>query len=218
MIDLFVRLGAIGWPLLGISVMALALLFVALARVAGGIAGRVDVRAEIERAVAAGNPAAARTPAARLPDTAGEAVRLVLDHASWCRADREDLVSANVGSLKRRLLAPLGGLHLAAIVSPLLGLLGTVLGMVVAFRDMAETAGPITPAVLADGLWQALLTTIVGLVIALPSLVAAHVLKLWVTARIADLAEFLSRLSLLLDRSTAPPSGLDALAQQRAAE
>ncbi len=64
-------------------------------------------------------------------------------------------------------------LQVIAVVSPLLGLLGTVLGMVDIFN--AVTRGGLgNPQMLAQGISKALITTVVGLIIAIPSLVAYH--------------------------------------------
>ncbi|MDW3224264.1 MAG: MotA/TolQ/ExbB proton channel family protein [Paracoccaceae bacterium] len=57
-----------------------------------------------------------------------------------------------------------------AVVSPLLGLLGTVLGMIEAFRALELAGGGANAAVLAGGIWQALLTTAAGLGVAIPAL------------------------------------------------
>jgi biopolymer transport protein ExbB len=58
-------------------------------------------------------------------------------------------------------------------VAPLLGLLGTVLGMIQTFSRLSSAQGAIDMTTLADGIWQALLTTAAGLLIAIPA-VAAH--------------------------------------------
>ena len=65
---------------------------------------------------------------------------------------------------------------LAAIshLAPLLGLLGTVLGMVLAFAKIEGLQGAMKPADLAGGIWQALLTTVFGLVVAIPCMAAYH--------------------------------------------
>ena len=57
-----------------------------------------------------------------------------------------------------------------ATISPLLGLLGTVVGMITAFTGLTETAGA-NPDLLAAGISQALITTAFGLLIAVPGLV-----------------------------------------------
>lgn len=68
-------------------------------------------------------------------------------------------------------------LRLIAVVSPLLGLMGTVLGMVDVFR-VVSTQAAVDPALLAGGIWEALITTIMGLAVAVPALVFHHLLSL----------------------------------------
>lgn len=57
-------------------------------------------------------------------------------------------------------------------ITPLLGLLGTVLGMIKAFMVIQEMGGKVNAAVLAGGIWEAMLTTALGLAVALPVMVA----------------------------------------------
>ena len=63
------------------------------------------------------------------------------------------------------------------MVSPLLGLLGTILGMVTVFRTIAENSAP-NAAQLAAGIWEALITTIMGLCVAIPMLMFYYYLML----------------------------------------
>jgi biopolymer transport protein ExbB len=62
----------------------------------------------------------------------------------------------------------IGWLSLISNVAPMMGLLGTVSGMVLAFHTIATSGGQANPADLADGISQALLTTLFGLVVAIP--------------------------------------------------
>lgn len=62
-----------------------------------------------------------------------------------------------------------------AQVSTLMGLLGTVIGMVIAFQVIerkATSADPVSPGDLAGGIWQALITTVAGLEVAIPTILA----------------------------------------------
>ena len=59
-------------------------------------------------------------------------------------------------------------LEVIATLAPLLGLFGTVLGMIEAFKAMELAGAQVDPAVLSGGIWQALLTTAVGLGVAIP--------------------------------------------------
>ncbi|MDD5246979.1 MAG: MotA/TolQ/ExbB proton channel family protein [Candidatus Omnitrophica bacterium] len=73
----------------------------------------------------------------------------------------------------------LNALATIAHVSPLLGLLGTVTGMVTCFQTIQAKAvsfHPVSPGDLAGGIWEALLTTVAGLVVAIPTFVAYNYL------------------------------------------
>lgn len=77
-----------------------------------------------------------------------------------------------------------------ATISPLLGLLGTVLGMITAFNDIASSAAMGRPELLAVGISEALITTAAGLVVAIPSLV----LYLFFNARVDALVIEIDRI------------------------
>ena len=68
----------------------------------------------------------------------------------------------------RELRKNLRGLEVIATISPLMGLLGTVVGMVKAFNKVAQYKGQVDPSLLAGGIWEALLTTAAGLALAIP--------------------------------------------------
>jgi biopolymer transport protein ExbB len=79
----------------------------------------------------------------------------------------EDAGHLEVPVLERRLSA----LATCASVAPLLGLLGTVQGMIVCFAQIQYKKGQVNPGDLAEGIANALITTAAGLVIAIPALV-----------------------------------------------
>lgn len=89
--------------------------------------------------------------------------------------ERAEAEAHRVGSLElQRLEKHLGVLSFFAQVAPLLGLLGTVVGMVSLFMSLQGAgAGNVEVAQLASGIWKALLTTAAGLSVAVPAL-AAH--------------------------------------------
>lgn len=68
--------------------------------------------------------------------------------------------------------AGLRALELIATTAPLLGLLGTVLGMIEAFQALQETGNRADAGALAGGIWEALLTTAAGMAVAIPAGVA----------------------------------------------
>ncbi|WP_372771622.1 MotA/TolQ/ExbB proton channel family protein [Pseudoalteromonas sp.] len=76
-------------------------------------------------------------------------------------------------SLQQKVMAwrkRLAFLSLVGTLSPLMGLFGTVWGLVVMFQSIAQSEQAVTPALLADGLWEAMYSTMAGLAIAMPCL------------------------------------------------
>jgi biopolymer transport protein ExbB len=64
----------------------------------------------------------------------------------------------------------------AAAIAPLLGFLGTVLGMISAFQQIQALEGNVNPSVLASGIWEALVTTAAGLAVGILALFAYNFL------------------------------------------
>lgn len=85
-----------------------------------------------------------------------------------------------------RLMRRVEYLSVIASIAPMLGLLGTVVGMVMAFKQVAETQGAARPAELAEGIYTALVTTVAGLMIAIPSLAAFAMLRNRVDELVAE--------------------------------
>ena len=98
--------------------------------------------------------------------------------------------AAEGGRIAQRMNAAVDWLADIAAIAPLVGLLGTVLGMFKAFGGIASevTAGA-KPVVLAQGVSQAIVTTIFGLAIAIPALVAYAVFRRRAQKRIAEIEE-----------------------------
>jgi len=89
-----------------------------------------------------------------------------------------------------RLEKNLPALATIAHISPLLGLLGTVTGMVRCFQTIQAKAAsfhPVSPGDLAGGIWEALLTTVAGLIVAIPAFVAYNYLVNRVNTFILDM-------------------------------
>jgi len=106
-----------------------------------------------------------RNPIARVMETA---VRNGNDPRLSDALVREEVVRVGAGYLEA-LRSHLRGLELIGGLSPLLGLLGTVLGMIEAFRRLEEAGSRVDPALLSGGIWEALLTTAVGMAVAIPA-------------------------------------------------
>ncbi len=89
----------------------------------------------------------------------------------------------------------LGILASIAGIAPMLGFLGTVTGLLLAFQSVATAAGQPSPVDLADGIWEALVTTVFGLVVGIPT-AAAYNYLVNQTQAIASMYERIARDSL----------------------
>ena len=86
--------------------------------------------------------------------------------------EKEKLIARAGSRIIRQFDKNLRGLAIIGNIAPLLGLLGTVTGMIKAFIKIQELGGRVDASVLAGGIWEALITTAFGLSIAIPTLVA----------------------------------------------
>ncbi|TWT96839.1 Biopolymer transport protein ExbB [Botrimarina colliarenosi] len=147
----------------------------------------------------------------------GEVVAAALDEATelaassepaWPAVEKamEDAAEAAASRLLRRIdyLAVIGNL------APMVGLLGTVVGMLFAFREVAATQGAATAAELAGGIYEALVTTVGGLLVAIPALGVYAVLRNRVDAIAAEVIAQAESATRPLKRalSTAAPTRL----------
>ncbi len=119
----------------------------------------------------------------------------------------EDVSLFEIPKLENRFTA----LATIAHITPLLGLLGTVTGMTGSFhmiQQRAATLNPVTPGDLAGGTWEALLTTVAGLMVAIPTYVAYRYLISRVNDFVLEMeraaTELLSFLSHVAESRSAP--------------
>ncbi len=130
-----------------------------------------------------------RHPAAPVLDTAIRGVGRMGATSALLREEVERVAARELAQL-RRLLRPL---EVIAALSPLLGLFGTVLGMIDAFQALEGAGNRVNPAVLSGGIWEALLTTAVGLGVAIPAMAAFHVLDRVVDGVAGDIEDAVTR-------------------------
>lgn len=90
------------------------------------------------------------------------------------REEQEKMISRAGTRIIREMEKHLRGLVIIGNIAPLLGLLGTVTGMIKTFIKIQESGGRADASVLAGGIWEALVTTAAGLSVAIPALVAYH--------------------------------------------
>ena len=156
-------------------------------------------RQRVEEALRAADVAAARAAVAAADDAIGRTLDRGLQAfpggGDRVRAVTQETAQQEVAGLERGL----GALAVVGQVAPLLGLLGTVVGLMRAFRAASE-AEHVTPALLADGIYHALGTTAAGLCVAIPAWIAYAALSGVIGRLIAQLEAAAGELPLWCER------------------
>ena len=127
---------------------------------------------------------------------------------------REEILRCG-GDALESLRAGLRPLEVIATLAPLLGLFGTVLGMIEAFHQLELAGNRVDPAVLSGGIWKALVTTAVGLGVAIPIVAILN----WLERRVERLAHEMSSIVtrvFTVDLSEEPLEVNDAPSHHRA--
>ena len=96
----------------------------------------------------------------------------------------EDAADERTGKLLRKI----EHLNIIANIAPMLGLLGTVMGMVNSFNQISVSVGGVDPRRLAAGIFEALMTTVMGLIVAIPALYAFGIFRNRVDAIVSEAA------------------------------
>lgn len=183
--------GPIGLAIVGLLLLAsfatLALIVEQVVSLRFGRLAPDGLASRVRKAVSTGDLATAlrhchaepsflgRVVAAGVAELSGRRVTPESARSAWADAEKamEEVAEAETARLHRRVdyLSTIGNL------APMLGLLGTVFGMILAFRQVAATEGAASAAELASGIYQALVTTVGGLIVAIPSLGAYALLR-----------------------------------------
>jgi biopolymer transport protein ExbB len=166
--------------LLAMSVVAVAIVGLKLWQFR---AVRLSDRAPARKGLAlhrAGKSARAAEVLRASPNPAARVVLLALRGKARRDLDeakvREEVMRSGLDMLEM-LRAYMRPLEVIATLAPLLGLFGTVLGMIEAFQQLEQAGNRINPAILSGGIWEALLTTAVGLAVAIPTVAAVNWLE-----------------------------------------
>jgi len=204
--------GPVMYVLLVLSVLAVA---IALAKVwqffrAGFRRQGRAVERGIALALAGDVPAARRalgacsSPVARVADTTLRLVVVEGADAATAGVEIQRIGTAEIRALE----SWLRGLTAIAHLSPLLGLLGTIFGMIKAFQQIEQAGKHVSPALLAGGIWEALLTTAFGLAVAIPATAAFFLLEGEIDNIRAAMKDAVARLTAHFDK-VAPGNGKD---------
>lgn len=206
MLELLQKGGPLMWLIVLCSVVALAvflerLLYLHRASIAVG-----DLLRGLSNILRKGDYAEALQECATTPGPVARVAHAVVLRHDAPRADLKEIAEEagqlEVPKLERNL--PL--LATIAYTAPLLGLLGTLLGLLDAFQTIASQSGYATAADIADGVYQSLLTSASSLAVAIPAFVAYSYLSARVNGLIHDIERAAIEIMAILDEKRQPAS------------
>lgn len=172
----FYQLGLMGWPLAACSVIALAL---CLERTV------FSVRSSLQK-----------------KNRYLQFSEYMTQFRDQPKSVRDHMAGIMLNECQRPYYRGIRSLRIIGTVSPMLGLLGTILGIIAAFKAISVQTGPVSPNMIAQGLWEAMLTTAAGLLIALPALLMAHLFRQISEHQLEDLCLQLNKLSMSFELQT----------------
>ncbi|OQY30159.1 MAG: hypothetical protein B6244_00920 [Candidatus Cloacimonetes bacterium 4572_55] len=168
-----------GWMIIPIFIASLVALAISIERWITLRRARIDTESfiqEIKEIVRKGGIYEAIHRCARTPGPIAAIVKAGLEKREKSYTEIKDSIEsagrAEIYILERNL----GILATIASVAPLLGFTGTVLGMIKAFMQIESLGGNVNASVLAGGIWEALVTTVAGLIVGIVTLIVYNYL------------------------------------------
>lgn len=199
-VQFFNRGGVFMYLLAACSVVGVAVILLRLLGLRRDLAIPTTIRLEVERMQSDTENPTGRLAAFLMGDRSplGRVIRVALKHLDVSRTENQDAVQVAARREMVRLEQGLFILEILIGITPLLGLLGAVSGLVKVFAAFGDAANQSDPRVIASGISEALSTTVAGLAIAIPCLIAysCFVRKIETIA-----SEMESIVSLLLSKS-----------------
>ena len=155
----------------------------------------VSELSELSRSTGGLDPRRAYQACQSHPSSASYVLRSMLVKVGRPQAELESAAAEACQREATRLAQTTSWLSLAAAVAPLIGLLGTVWGITEAFHDVTQLAEGLNRSVaLANGIYVALVTTMVGLMIAIPSAVLSHYYENRIVSMLNEIEEMVFNL------------------------
>lgn len=161
-----------GWVMVPLIILGVSALLVAAVKWFQLSRVRVATETDLQKVLGhleAGEQDQARVHARSIPGPAGELLVAAVEHADEKKEYIEEILYEKLLAARTRLERGLPFLALTATTGPLLGLLGTVMGMIALFK-LISSFGSGDPRVLASGISEALVATASGMIVAIPSL------------------------------------------------
>jgi biopolymer transport protein ExbB len=162
--------GTVGYLILILSIAALALAIEQAITLRASVLMPDGLATRVREQLAAGQVVSALQQCKLQPSVLSHVLQAGLNEADAGWPIAEKAMEDAAAEQSARLMRKVEYLSVIANLAPMLGLLGTVIGMVVAFREVAQSQGAARAADLAEGIYLALVTTVEGLVVAIPTL------------------------------------------------
>ncbi len=164
------------WPLLFCSILVLAVIVERAFILAGARKKIIEPLQHSRMLFIQGDAEGALQLSGAIKDPIADIFLMGCDpaNAEIAGEEKERLISRKGTRFLRRMEDHLRILLIIGNITPVIGLLGTVTGMIKAFIKIQELQGSVNASVLAGGIWEALITTAAGLAVAIPAHIAYH--------------------------------------------
>ena len=179
-LDLIFKGGPVMLILLGLSIISLTIILIKLIQFLKSDLHKINKIEPALKLISQNKITEAKKILNNILHPASKIVLVMLDSKNLSEEDTEDQISVEGEKELRNLEFLLKPLEVISNIAPLLGLLGTVIGMINAFSKLENAGSRVDPAILAGGIWEALLTTAFGLIVAIPALAAFY----WLDGRV----------------------------------
>jgi len=207
---LFVKGGLVMYPILLGSVLALGVFLERLWSLRRERVIPSSFRARVRALVRAGKLSEAEVLCQENNSSLAAIIDAALKEAGKPRSEIKEAVT-DVGRREvTRLERFVDLLGTIAAVEPLMGLLGTVTGLIRAFQKVEALKGAVNPSALAGGIWEALITTAAGLIVAIPAYIGYRYLLSRVSQLVVDMEEDSLDIAKLISGSDGKVKAADA--------
>lgn len=180
--------GSVGAIIIGLGVVCL---FIGLFKIYEVTSFKTPAPEDVQKIIGqieAGDMAQARTTAAGIPGQGGALLVKGVEFADEKRGTLEEILYEKILAVRPRLERLLPFIALTAAAAPLLGLLGTVTGMIKTF-NLITIFGTGDAKSLSSGISEALITTALGLIVAIPALIAHGLLSRMARQKLGDMEQ-----------------------------
>lgn len=177
LIDFFLKGGFIMWPILALSVVSLSIIMEKFYNFHKIKLNIPQFLSKIEDYLKKGKMEEALNICRKSTSPLAKICTLTLENHKLSQKEKEEIFFWFNSMEVRKLGKNVRTLGIIGHILPLLGLFGTVVGMIKVFIGVENSAGVVNPGTLAGGIWEALLTTAAALAVAIPTLIVYHYLE-----------------------------------------